>query len=464
MASITTAADSSYRAFFERAPVALYRTAPDGTLLDVNPALLRLLGYPDRETFQRVNAADVYVDPSDRRRWAALIDSDDTVSFEMRDRRFDGSVIWVRDTARAVRNVEGTLLYYEGVLEDITAEKTLHTVLVEREERLRLLAEASEDVVWDWNFASGRVVWSAALKHAFGYDPVAIGPGIEQSYAWWIAHIHPDDRKRAAGDFHSAVEGGARVYRTEYRFRRLDGRYSRVLDRGHIGRDEEGLPVRLIGAMLDLDRAAAAPGGALPLQAYQRPPVPPTSDARLLEWMACGQEAALEELYERHGAMLLAVASQFSALDDEAEDVVAEVFVDAWTRAAEYSSARGSVSAWLVTMCRSRSLERTRKQGRRTRLMREALEQPDEHRPGLLRERLTTVDAGRLAARTRLKESFDRLPEPQRNVLELAYYEGMTHSEIAAHVDAPIGTVKTRIRDGLARVRRYLGNPPASIT
>ncbi|MDR5708904.1 MAG: diguanylate cyclase [Armatimonadota bacterium] len=113
-----------YRLLFERVPVGLYRSTPTGQILDANEALVHLLRYPDRESLLRTNAAQLYADPADRRRWQQLVDEHGVVSgFEVRWRRYDGTEIWIRESARAIRDASGVPVCYEGSVEDITEQK-----------------------------------------------------------------------------------------------------------------------------------------------------------------------------------------------------------------------------------------------------------------------------------------------------------------------------------------------------
>ena len=117
-------AQALYRGLVEGVPVGLYRVTPDGRFLDANPALIQMYGYPDRETFLKVDPTTLYVDPEDRRRWRALLEREGVVrDVEFQLRRRDGLPIWVRRSGRAVRDGAGRLLYYEGLQEDITERK-----------------------------------------------------------------------------------------------------------------------------------------------------------------------------------------------------------------------------------------------------------------------------------------------------------------------------------------------------
>ena len=135
------------------------------------------------------------------------------------------------------------------------AERALRAI----EERYRLAARATNDAVWDWDFATNHVTWNEALAENYGYTAADIEPTGD----WWVAHIHPDDRQRIDTSIHAAIDGDADSWSDEYRFRRADGSYASILDRGHVIRDAGGRATRMIGAMLDMtermeNRAALA--------------------------------------------------------------------------------------------------------------------------------------------------------------------------------------------------------------
>ena len=116
------------------------------------------------------------------------------------------------------------------------------------EERYRRVAQATSDAIWDWDFSTDHVLWNEALEAAYGHALDTVVP----TGAWWIEHIHPDDRARIDASIHAVIDGAGTVWRDEYRFRRADGSYAHVSDRGSVIRDEAGRAVRMIGAMLDL--------------------------------------------------------------------------------------------------------------------------------------------------------------------------------------------------------------------
>lgn len=124
----------------------------------------------------------------------------------------------------------------------------------ETRERYRLAAKATNDTIWDWDFAANHVLWNDALEEAYGH-PLAT---LDTSGDWWIAQIHPDDRARVYDSIHAVIDGDGTAWSDEYRFHRQDGSYADVLDRGRVIRDSEGNAVRMIGAMLDMSQIRKA--------------------------------------------------------------------------------------------------------------------------------------------------------------------------------------------------------------
>jgi RNA polymerase sigma-70 factor (ECF subfamily) len=130
---------------------------------------------------------------------------------------------------------------------------------------------------------------------------------------------------------------------------------------------------------------------------------------------------------------------------------VQDVFVQVWRQAETYNNARGTPEAWLLTMARSRGIDKLRSRRRRDEMVR-PVEDPDR----LPEPAVQASAAGRAEARVTLGSALADLPAAQRDVLELAYFDGLTQSEIAARLGEPLGTVKTRMRSGLERLRGVL--------
>lgn len=182
-------------------------------------------------------------------------------------------------------------------------------------------------------------------------------------------------------------------------------------------------------------------------------------DDSLMERMALGDGRALELLYDRYHVLVYSVALRVVRDEMLAEDVVQEVFVRLWRRPQSYDPARGRFLSWLMSVTRNRAIDEVRRVTRRLRI--------EERRQDAAEQVRSTdrLDAPELAAaigdeRREVRAALATLPEAQRRVLELAYFGGLTQSEIAALTDTPLGTVKTRTRLAMDRLRQRLGGRP----
>ncbi len=177
------------------------------------------------------------------------------------------------------------------------------------------------------------------------------------------------------------------------------------------------------------------------------------ADAALLRRMAAGDESALGALYDRWSPLVHSVISRIAGDPDDAEELVEETFLQAWRQAGSYQDARGGVATWLAVMARSRALDRVRLAGHR----RAAAAEPLEAAEGAERFDPTPLDAAEVAeTRQIVQAALERLPADQRETLEMAYFRGMSQSEIAEATGQPLGTVKTRCRLGLQKLREAL--------
>jgi RNA polymerase sigma-70 factor (ECF subfamily) len=162
----------------------------------------------------------------------------------------------------------------------------------------------------------------------------------------------------------------------------------------------------------------------------------------LLHRVAAGDHAALGDLYDRYAGLAYGLALHIVRDAAEAQDVVQEAFVQVWRQAGRYDRARGSPEAWVCTITRTRALDRLRRRAARR-------EEPSL--PAPTAASASTPDEA-LAVRSALRS----LSQEQRQALELAYFEGLTQSEIARRLGEPLGTVKSRIRAGMMRLREAL--------
>lgn len=176
-----------------------------------------------------------------------------------------------------------------------------------------------------------------------------------------------------------------------------------------------------------------------------------TEDTLLVQRMANGDERALGELYDRHGRVMYTLAYAIVGERADAEEVVVDTFGQAWRGAAQFDPGRGSVGAWLSTIARTRSLDLVRARGRRARVLERAASVVVDVTPSAAdREAEQSETSGMV------RRGLDALPAAQRQAIELAYFGGLSQSEIAARLGEPLGTIKTRIRDGMEKLRELL--------
>lgn len=180
-------------------------------------------------------------------------------------------------------------------------------------------------------------------------------------------------------------------------------------------------------------------------------------DQAALERMARGDQAGLAEIYDRHGRLVYSLALRIVRDRGDAEDVTQDVFVQAWRQASRFDTTRGNVAAWLLTMARSRAIDLIRR--RRVR-----------PQPGADDMVMETKDASPapdvqfewVQRAEVIQEAMGALPLLQRLAIELAFFEGLTQAEIAEQLEVPLGTVKTRIRQGLLKLRDRLAGAGAT--
>ena len=168
--------------------------------------------------------------------------------------------------------------------------------------------------------------------------------------------------------------------------------------------------------------------------------------------IAGGEQAALGSLYDESSRLVYSMVLRVLASVPDAEEVTMDVYTQVWKAAAGYDASRGSVTAWLVTLARSRAIDRVRSRTSRARKETALPETYDAPSLGNTPEQET----GETQLRSQVMTALATLPADQRQVVELAFYSGLTHSELAERLGQPLGTVKTRIRAGMSRLREQL--------
>jgi RNA polymerase sigma-70 factor (ECF subfamily) len=176
-----------------------------------------------------------------------------------------------------------------------------------------------------------------------------------------------------------------------------------------------------------------------------------TSDLELLSAMSQGQIKALDILYDRYSRLVYSIAYRILNSSEEAEDITQDVFLTLWRRNS-YDPARGSLSSFLTTLTRSRAIDRLRSKNARLRVVQrlQGIVRSDSGSPSPL-EQASIGERSQM-----IRTALSQLSESERQVLEIAYYEGLSQSEIAERLDIPLGTVKSRSRQGLLKLRQRL--------
>ena len=175
------------------------------------------------------------------------------------------------------------------------------------------------------------------------------------------------------------------------------------------------------------------------------------TDQQLIDKTKNRDKAAFREIYSRFSQLVFNLVYRVLKDREETEEVVQEVFLQIWNKSDTYDSTRGALSTWIINISRSRSIDRLRALGKR------------EHSTDLNEETLNSkydfsrIIENREERRKVIQEALDSLPEDQRIAIEMVYFDGFTHVETAEKLNEPVGTIKTRLRLGIAKLREKIG-------
>jgi len=224
----------------------------DWTTKFVSPGAQLLTGYEPEQLMAGRPTYNEIIYPEYRERiWnevQAALAGRDRFQLEYRIHTVGGGEKWVWEQGYGVYDENGHLLALEGFVTDIVDRKQAEEKLRDSEERYRLVTQATNDIVWDWDLVTGDHWLNEKFLHDFGYRSDEIEPGIEA----WSGRLHPQDRDRVIQGIYAVINGGGTQWSDEYRFRCADGTFMYIFDRGQVIRDAAGKAVRMIGAMQDI--------------------------------------------------------------------------------------------------------------------------------------------------------------------------------------------------------------------
>ena len=183
------------------------------------------------------------------------------------------------------------------------------------------------------------------------------------------------------------------------------------------------------------------------------------ADEELMQLVRRGNATAFEALYDRHADVAFSLAHRICGQRALAEDVVQEAFLSLWRSGARYQRDRGSVRSWLLGIVHNRAIDALRRRTvrERGRLSDEGIEER------IAAPERTDVEVARREEAREVREALEQLPAEQSRVIELAYFGGLTHVQIASKLKTPVGTVKGRMRLGLTKMRMALGDPAEAL-
>ncbi len=242
--------ETRLRAIIDAEPECVKLLDAEGRLLTINPAGLAMIeaDAPEQVVGESVLAI---VAPEQRDAFADLtrrVFQGEAGALEFEIIGLKGTRRWLESHAVPLREPDGQITALLGITRDITTRKRAERALLESEERLRLVSRATTDAVWDWDLVTDALWRGEGFQTLFGYLPEEIEPGIES----WHTRLHPEDQERVITQIRSAIDGGRTFWSDEYRFRRRDGTYADIYDRGYVIHNAAGVPVRMVGSMQDV--------------------------------------------------------------------------------------------------------------------------------------------------------------------------------------------------------------------
>jgi PAS domain S-box-containing protein len=242
--------EEHFRSLLENAWDIIHELGSDGRIRYISPSVERVLGYRPEDMVGR--PATEFIHPEDlpeveRNFEACIMRPGASSCMGMRLRHRDGSWREVEVQSRVVQNGAEAPVAIVNT-HDVTAARRVEQALRESEERYRLVARATNSAIRDWNVVTGRCTWNGSSNILLRYAADEIGTSVD----WWYERIHPQDREQVINGIQAAIDGVGESWSEEYRFLRGDGVHATVLDCCYIARNERGIPVRVLGSLVDV--------------------------------------------------------------------------------------------------------------------------------------------------------------------------------------------------------------------
>ena len=311
---------------FDNGAMAMHWMGPDGIILRANQAELDLVGYKAQEYVGR-HIAEFHADQPVITDLLARLHADEVVrDYPARLRCKDGSIKSVLIDSSVYR-AGGAFIHTRCFTRDVSETVQVEDELRRIEERFLLAAEATRDLIWDWDIERGKVAWAGAIRPYFGDEAFGTERGPARDHQAWASRVHPDDLAATEGAARAAFESGARTWEHEYRFARADGVYAHMFERASIVRDEGGRPVRVVGSMRDVSQRKAGEEASLRLAAIVASAtdaiVGKTTDGVITSWNAAAERIFGYSEQEMVGQSIFVLVPD--ELHDEERDLLARV-------------------------------------------------------------------------------------------------------------------------------------------
>ena len=241
--------NETLRALIRSSPLATFALDLEGRVKMWNHAAERIFGWSEQEILNRPFPI-LSTNPEEERTILQKLVSEGKgfTGLEARRCRRDGSLIDLSISIAPLPGAGPKITGMIAVVADISDRKKTEEALRKSEERFHLITRATNDTMWDWDLVMNTVWWNENFHTFFGYRPDEIEPGVES----WTNRIHPEDKDRVIAGIHKVIDSGEQFWSDEYRFRRGDGSYATLFDRGYVVHDQTGRPVRMIGAMMNI--------------------------------------------------------------------------------------------------------------------------------------------------------------------------------------------------------------------